>query len=110
MRLILDRLSTRGTADEYGICDEVTGKCVGTVGIGRAPRTGHHRYPTRTIRLFDSKHISAFNTHMECVAFVRGVEAMLNYMLEAKDVKGLNSALNRMLEAKECETPAEPAA
>jgi hypothetical protein len=110
MRLVLDKFSARGTADEYGISDEVTGKCVGTVSIGRASRIGRGRYPTRSIRLFDSKHISAFNTHMECVAFVRGVEAVLNYMLEAKDVKGLNSALNCMLEAKECETPAEPAA
>jgi len=41
---------------------------------------------------------------------VKGVEAVLNYMLEAKDVKGVRSALHHMLEAKECETPAEPAA
>jgi len=47
---------------------------------------------------------------MECVAFVKGVEAVLNYMLEVKDVKGVRSALHHMLEAKECETPAEPAA
>ena len=38
------------------------------------------------------------------LAFVKGVEAVLNYMLEAKDVKGLNSALNHMLEVKGCET------
>jgi len=41
---------------------------------------------------------------------VKGVEAVLNYMLEAKDAKGVRSALHHMLEAKECETPAEPAA
>jgi hypothetical protein len=44
------------------------------------------------------------------LALVKGVEAVLNYMLEAKDVKGLNSALNHMLEVKGCETPAQPAA
>jgi hypothetical protein len=110
MRLILDRVSTPRRTDEYGIRDEVTGKCIGAVGIERAPRIGHQRYPTRTIRLFDSKHISSFNTHMECVAFVNGVEAVLNYMLEAKDVQGLNLALNRMLDVKGCETPAQPAA
>jgi hypothetical protein len=41
---------------------------------------------------------------------VKGVETLLNYMLEAKDVKGLKSVLNDMLEAKEFEilgTPAE---
>jgi hypothetical protein len=59
--------------------------------------------------LFDSKSISNFNTHVECVAFVKGVEALLNYMLEAKDVEGLKSALNNMLEAKEFEIPAKPA-
>jgi hypothetical protein len=37
---------------------------------------------------------------MECIAFVKGVEALLNYMLEARDVKGLKSVLNNMLEAK----------
>jgi len=108
MRLILDRVSGRNTANEYGICDEVTGKCVGTVSIGQAASIRHKRYPARTIRLFDSEQISKFNTHMECVAFVKGVEAVLNYMLEAKHVKGLNSALNHMLEVKGCETPAEP--
>ena len=70
---------------------------------------GNIRYPTRVIRLFDSKYISSFNTHMECIAFVKGVEALLSYMLEAKDVKGLKSALNNMLEAKEFEIPAKPA-
>jgi len=110
MRLILDRFSARGTTDEYGISDEVTGKHVGIVSIERTSRTGRARYPTRTIRLFNSNNVSSFNTHMECVAFVKGVEAVLNYMLEVKDVKGVRSALHHMLEAKECETPAEPAA
>ena len=105
MRLILERVST---PNEYGIFDEVTGKCVGTVSIERAHR-GHKRYPTRTIRLFDSKYVGSFNTHTECIAFVKGAEAVLNYMLEAKDVKGLKSVLDHMLEAKEFEIPAKPA-
>jgi hypothetical protein len=84
-------------------CRELLKQCLGF-------RIGHQRYLTRTIRLFDSKYISSFNTHMECVAFVNGVEAVLNYMLEAKDVQGLNLALNRMLDVKGCETPAQPAA
>jgi len=40
---------------------------------------------------------------------VKGVEAVLNYMLEAEDVKGVKSVLDHMLEAKEFETPAKPA-
>ena len=63
---------------EYAIFDEVTGKCVGTVNIERAHRLGQHRYPTRVIRLFDSNSGSNFNTHVECVAFVKSVEALLN--------------------------------
>jgi pentatricopeptide repeat protein len=46
---------------------------------------------------------------VECVAFVKGVEALLNCMLEAKDVKGVKSVLKDMLEAKEFEIPAKPA-
>jgi hypothetical protein len=53
MRLVLERVSARQTDNEYGIFDEVTGKCVGTVSIERAPRVGNIRYPTRVIRLFD---------------------------------------------------------
>jgi hypothetical protein len=47
---------------------------------------------------------------MECGAFVKGVEAVWNYMLGAKDVKGVKSVLSHMPESKECETPAEPGA
>ena len=40
---------------------------------------------------------------------MKGVEAVLNCMLEAKDVKNVKAMLNHMLEAKEFEPPAEPA-
>jgi hypothetical protein len=112
MRLKLERgdaHSARTTSNQYGIFDEVTGKCVGTVSVERVPRLGLKSYPTRSIRLFDSKYIGSFNTHTECVAFVKGVEAVLNCMLEAKDVKNVKAMLNHMLEAKEFEPPAEPA-
>jgi hypothetical protein len=70
------------------------------------PCAGHRSYPTRTIRLFDSKYVGIFNTHMECIAFVKGVEVVLEYMLKVKDVKSAKSLLNHMLEAKE--KPAGP--
>ena len=70
------------------------------------PGTGHKSYPIRTIRLFDSKYVGTFNTHMECVAFVKGVEVVLDYMLKVKDVKSAKSLLNQMLEARE--NAAEP--
>jgi hypothetical protein len=101
MRLLLERVSTRRTGNEYGVFDETAGKCVGTVSFDKVPRASHKSYPTRTIRLFDSKCVGIFNTHMECVAFVNGVEVVLDYMLKVKDVKSAKSLLNHMLEAKE---------
>jgi pentatricopeptide repeat protein len=101
MRLLLERVSARRTGNEYGVFDETTGKCVGTVSFDKVPRASHKSYPTRTIRLFDSKYVGIFNTHMECVAFVKGVEVVLDYMLKVKDVKSAESLLNHMLEAKE---------
>jgi hypothetical protein len=70
-------------SNAYVVLDEVTGKRVGTVRIDRAP--SNKSYPTRTIQLFDSKYTGSFNTHAECVAFLKGVEAVLNYILEAKE-------------------------
>jgi len=62
MRLLLERVSTRRTGNEYGVFDEATGKCVGTVSFDKVPGAGHKSYPTRTIRLFDSKYTSASST------------------------------------------------
>ena len=106
MRLLLERVSTRRTGNEYGVFDEATGKCVGTVSFDKVPGAGHKSYPTRTIRLYNSKYVGIFNMHMECVAFVKGVEVVLDYMLKVKDVKSAKALLNHMLEAKE--KPAEP--
>ena len=72
----------------------------------RCPAPTTRATPQGPFRLFDSKYVGIFNTHMECVAFVKGVEVVLNYMLEAKDVN-LKPAPNRMLEAKEFEIPAK---
>jgi hypothetical protein len=63
MRLKLERDDgARRTGSKHGIVDETTGKCVGTVSFDKAPRAGHKSYPTRTIRLFDSKYTSASST------------------------------------------------
>ena len=69
-------------------------------GAGAPPRP---HYPTRTIQLFDSKYIGSFNTHTECVAFVKGIESVLNYLLKAKDAKSSKAVLDDMLQAKGCE-------
>jgi hypothetical protein len=61
MRLLLERVSTRRTGNEYGVFDETTGKCVGTVSFDKVPRASHKSYPTRTIRLFDSNVYGGFD-------------------------------------------------
>jgi hypothetical protein len=96
MRLVLERVSTRNTANEYGVVDELTGKSVGTVSFERVPR-GNRNYPTRTIRLFDSKYVGSFNTHSECVAFVKGIETVLNYVLGAKEFETVTARLTSAL-------------
>src|SRR5215469_6235092 len=51
MRLLLERVSTRRTASEYAIFDEVSGKCVGTVNIEREHRLCQQRYPTMRVEV-----------------------------------------------------------
>jgi hypothetical protein len=85
----------------------VTGKCVGTINIDRYI---DKRRVSRTVQLFDNKYKGSFDAHAECVAFVKGVEAVLNHILKAKDATSVNAVLNHMLEVKECEAPPKPAA
>ena len=61
---------------------------------------------TRTVQLFDRKYSGNFNAHVECVAFVKSVEVVLNHILKAKDATSVNAMLNHALEAKECGPPA----
>lgn len=42
---------------------------------------------TRLISLFGGKYTGEFDTHEECVAFAKGVEAVLNHMVSTGDEK-----------------------
>jgi hypothetical protein len=98
MRLKLERGdAARRTGNEYGVFDETTGKCVGTISFDKVPHPGYKSYPTRTIRLFDSKYVGSFNTHSECVAFVKGIETVLNYVLGAKEFETVTARLTSAL-------------
>jgi hypothetical protein len=44
----------------------------------------------------------SFNTHGECVAFVKGVETVVSHILKAKDATSVKAVQNHMLEGKEC--------
>lgn len=110
MRLKLERVEgyyTGRTSYQYGVFDELTDKCVGIINIDRY--IGKRRV-TRTVELFDRKYRGSFDTHAKCVAFAKGVEAVLNHILKAKDATSVNAVLNHMLEVKECGAPAKPAA
>jgi hypothetical protein len=58
--------------DREGLSDE-TGKLVGRI----AYKSG----PTMYVSLFAGKYRGEFHSDKECEAFVRGVEAVLNYVL-----------------------------
>jgi hypothetical protein len=63
----------------------------------------------RTVALFDERYSGSFDTHTECIAFVKGVEAVLNDILKAKNATSVTAMLNRVAEVMEYETPAHPA-
>ena len=109
MRLKLQRVDARYARTmptQYGVFDEVTGKCVGAVAIDR--HIGKRRV-FRTVVLFDERYSGSFDTHTECVAFVKGVEAVLNDILKAKNATSVKAMLNHVLEVTQHETPAQPA-
>jgi hypothetical protein len=87
----LDAYYTGKTSCQYGIFDEVTGKCIGTVNIDRY--IGKRRV-ARTVQLFDKKYSGSFDTHAECVAFVKGVEAVLNHTMKPKVAAGTLVAMD----------------
>ncbi len=82
MGLNVPRIDGR-TQDALGgrliqVTDSDTGKVVGRLDIAPMP-TDPSRY--RTISLFDGKYVESFATHEECVAFAKGVDAVLKHMV-----------------------------
>jgi hypothetical protein len=69
----------------HSIVDRDTGKEVGTLECRQGMTLSNRRYHSRTISLFDGKYLGSFETHAECVAFAKGVEAVINQMIEPKD-------------------------
>ena len=56
MRLLLERVSTRRTGNEYGVFDETTGKCVGTVSFDKVPRASVRPSDPGRIELGPERH------------------------------------------------------
>jgi hypothetical protein len=83
MRSLVEWTDTRGgygtqVSWQKPVIDEDTGKTVGFVKAERSPITRH-------ISLFGGKYQGDFTDHEECVAFAKGVEAVLNHMLAADE-------------------------
>jgi len=66
------------------VTDLETGKTVGYLSVSQGRSSiqngGSGCEPTRHISLFDGKYQGSFDKHEECVAFARGVEAVLNHL------------------------------
>ncbi len=80
MRLHVQWIDMRGGYDSTDkwvgdVIDEETGKKVGFVEAARTPRRRH-------ISLFSGKYQCDFDSQDKCEAFAKGVESVLNYMVE----------------------------
>jgi hypothetical protein len=60
------------------IIDAETGKIVGQFSFG-------HQQGRTVLSLFDGKYHGTFDTHEQCWAFAKGVEAVLNHMVSIKE-------------------------
>ncbi len=65
------------------VIDEETNKAAGQVIFSQ--------YQGRSIYLFDEKYKGKFGTHAECVAFAKGVEAVLNHMISGMELRPTDS-------------------
>jgi hypothetical protein len=74
MRLTFDRFNGR-SQHAYLITDTETGKTVGSIFC-----PGNRKYGAGGMEasIFDGKYRSVLNGYAECVAFVKGVEVVLN--------------------------------
>jgi hypothetical protein len=76
---------TRIAGTRHPIIDRDSGKRVGILECRQGMTALNRRYPSRTVSLFDNKYQGSFETHAECVAFAKGVEAVINQTVEPKD-------------------------
>jgi hypothetical protein len=86
MRLLVKHVHMRGGIQEpqawkTDVIDEETDKIIGWVHAERSPAFRH-------ISLFSGKYQAEFtsnNSLLECDAFAKGVEAVLNHMVEMRE-------------------------
>jgi hypothetical protein len=82
MRLTFEKFDGRSQLSATSIIDADTGRKVGYITHGRTSFGGSGRID---VALFD-RYRATVNRHEECLGFVRGVEAVLNHMIDLPDL------------------------
>jgi hypothetical protein len=100
MKLIVHTMDLRGryastVSFRSKVIDEDTGEQVGFVEETRSP-------PRRHISLFGGKYHGVFTKPEECAAFAKGVEAVMNHLVELPDL-----VKSKLLEPEEVASVAE---
>jgi hypothetical protein len=70
---------TRMADFPHKVMDSDTDKAIGSIQGHQGASLGQ----SWSISLFDGKYNGAFESHNECVAFAKGVEAVLNHMVSS---------------------------
>jgi hypothetical protein len=84
MRLSVPKIDGRSVnSPPQGVIDLDTGNIVGYVRTSGGATVGARGEPCRHISLFDGKFTGNFGRHHECVAFAKGVEAVLSHLTGA---------------------------
>ena len=83
MKLLVPFVDLRGgystdVGGYFDVIDQETGKKVGFLHASRSPRA-------RYLSLFGGKYCADFDGHPECVAFAKGVELVLNHLIDATE-------------------------
>lgn len=94
MKLVVEIVNMRGgyqgtEAWETKVVDKETGKTVGWVHNQRSPGS----FAFRHISLFGGKYEAEFSSNdsaSECRAFAKGVEAVLNHMVDTREESNLS--------------------
>jgi hypothetical protein len=85
MKLKVPHVDLRGGYSEdvggkFDVVDEETGKIVGFLHAYRSPRVRH-------ISLFAGKYSADLESHEQCAAFAKGVEAVLNHLMDTDELQ-----------------------
>ncbi|MBR1142235.1 hypothetical protein [Bradyrhizobium sp. AUGA SZCCT0431] len=79
MQIEVPKIDSRGGGSS-AIIDLESGKAIGSLMTRQGSDAGDRRAPSRSVKLL-GKYVGRFEIHEECVAFAKGVEEVLNFMV-----------------------------